>query len=76
MDSPLIRHQPHRERPLQFSYRCVCILYSGNVFTEPLPSNAKEDVQKGTRIDGRDIGSKPLRWTQVPWYTSFYVSWY
>jgi hypothetical protein len=37
---PLIRHGPHRKRRVQhFLYCCVCIRYSGNVFTEPLPSN-------------------------------------
>jgi hypothetical protein len=35
-----IRHAPHRKYGVQqFFYSCVCIRCSGNVFTEPLPSN-------------------------------------
>jgi hypothetical protein len=37
---PLIRHGPQRKgRHQQFFNCCVCIRYSGNVFTEPLPRN-------------------------------------
>jgi hypothetical protein len=36
----LIRHGPHGKRRVQqFFYCCVCIRYSCNVSTEPLPSN-------------------------------------
>jgi hypothetical protein len=36
----LIRHGPHWKRRVQkFFYRCVCIRYRGNVYTEPFPSN-------------------------------------
>jgi hypothetical protein len=39
----LIRHGPQRKhRVQQFFYCCMCILYRGNLFTEPLPSNDKE----------------------------------
>jgi hypothetical protein len=39
----LIRQGPHWKRFVQqFFYCCVCILYLGNVSTEPLPSNDKE----------------------------------
>jgi hypothetical protein len=38
----LIRHEPYwKWRVQHFFYCCVCIRYSGNVYTEPLPSNDK-----------------------------------
>jgi hypothetical protein len=46
----LIRHGSHTKRRVQqFFYCCVCILYRGNVFTEPLPSNYE---YKGIYIQG------------------------
>jgi hypothetical protein len=39
----LIRHGPHWKRCVQqFFYCCVCIRYSDNVCTEPLPSNVRD----------------------------------
>jgi hypothetical protein len=38
---PLIRYGPHIKRLQQFSYCCVSIRCSGNVFTEPLPSKER-----------------------------------
>jgi hypothetical protein len=38
----LVRHGPHvKRRVQQFFYCCVYIRGRGNVFTEPLPSNAR-----------------------------------
>jgi hypothetical protein len=38
---PLIRHGPHRKLRLQQFFCCVCICCSGNVFTEPLPTDGR-----------------------------------
>jgi hypothetical protein len=36
----LVRHGPYRKHRIKcFLYFCVCIRCSGNVFTQPLPSN-------------------------------------
>jgi hypothetical protein len=40
---PLIRQEPHRKQWAQKFYCCMCIRCSGNVFTEPLPSNDRRD---------------------------------
>jgi hypothetical protein len=38
----IIRHGPHtKHRVQQFFYCCLCIRCSGNVFTDPLPSNVR-----------------------------------
>jgi predicted phosphatase len=40
---PFIWHGRHRKRHVQkLFYFCVCIRCSGNVFTEPLPTNDRE----------------------------------
>jgi hypothetical protein len=62
-DSVLIRHGSHRKwRFQQFLYCYICIRWSGNVFTEPLPAT----------IGGPHIHTDivtPLRWAQVQWQT-------
>jgi hypothetical protein len=40
---------PHRKR------RVLCIRCSGNVYTEPLPSNDRWDTHTDTQTDGRDL---------------------
>jgi hypothetical protein len=52
---PLIGHGPHIKRRVQQFYCCVRICCSGNVFTEPLPSNDNRDTYKHTQTDGRDL---------------------
>jgi hypothetical protein len=49
---PLVQHEPHRKRLVQqLFYCCVCIRCSGNVFTEPLPSNDRVQIYR--HIDWR-----------------------
>jgi hypothetical protein len=62
----LIGYGPHRKRQVQQFYCCVCIRCRGNVSTEPLPSNGKDDTHIDTQADGRDLWGTPLRWAQVP----------
>jgi hypothetical protein len=38
-----------------FSFLC-----SGNVLTEPLPSNDRKDTHADTKTDGRDLLNTPL----------------
>jgi hypothetical protein len=45
-----------------------CLAMKGGIhFAEPLSSNDRRDTH--TQTDGRDLGSRPMRWAQVPWYT-------
>jgi hypothetical protein len=45
----LIRHGPHWKTLVQqFFYCCVCVRYSGNAYTEPLPSNDRRHTQTAT----------------------------
>jgi hypothetical protein len=46
---PSIRHGPHKKTTPTI-FRC-----SGNVFTEPLPSNDRGYTYRHTRTDGRDL---------------------
>jgi hypothetical protein len=49
----LIRHGPHRKRRVQqFFYCCICILCRGNVFTEPLPSKSRGNIQTNRLMGG------------------------
>jgi hypothetical protein len=50
----MIRRGPHRKRHVQhFLYRCVCIRFQVNVFTEPLPSNDRgKNVQTHRLMEG------------------------
>jgi hypothetical protein len=46
----LIRHRPHwKWRVQHFFCCCVCIRYSGNVSTEPLPSNERGNFSEPSR---------------------------
>jgi hypothetical protein len=68
----LIRHEPHsKRRAQQFFYCCVCIRYRGDVsteplscndsgiFTEPLPSNNRRDMQIHTHTQTATWSHKP-----------------
>jgi hypothetical protein len=57
----LIRHGQHRKRRVQqFFYRCVCIRWHGNVFTEPLPSNDKGNFTEPLPISDKGNFTEPL----------------
>jgi hypothetical protein len=47
----------------QFFYSCVCIRCSGNVFTEPLPSNDTV-IHIQTQNNGTNLLNTPFRWAQ------------
>jgi hypothetical protein len=57
----LIRHGPHwKRRVQQFFYCCVCIRYSDNVFTEPLPSNDRGIFTEPLPSNDKGIFAEPL----------------
>jgi hypothetical protein len=47
---PLILREQQGKLHVQQLYCCMCIRCRGNVFTEPLPSNVREDTQTHTKM--------------------------
>jgi hypothetical protein len=57
----LIRHRPHWKRLIQqFFYCSVCISYSGNVSTDPSPSNYRGFFTESLPSNDKGIFTEPL----------------
>jgi hypothetical protein len=72
----LIRHGPHWKRCVQqFFYCCVRVLYRGNIFTEPLPSNDRGIHIQTDRRDFFKLGRWDwLRCRDI--HTKFHKDWF